>query len=78
LIKHPKFNINEKEIYERTALHFGEYLNIFELIILFILLFKASEKGHYKVVNLLINHPKFNSINEKDSIQRTALYEGEY
>ena len=80
LINHPTFNsINEKNDYDgQTALHYGEYLNIFKLIILFILLFKASRRAHDKVVELLINHPTFNSINEKDKNSRTALHEGEY
>jgi len=79
LINHPTFNsINEKDKEGRTALQWGEYLKIFKLITLFILLFKASEEGHYKVVHLLINHPTFNSINEKDKEGRTALQWGEY
>ena len=79
LINHPTFNsINEKFEYGRTALHEGEYLNILKLITLFILLFKASKEGHDNVVHLLINHSKFNSINENDKYERTALHEGEY
>ena len=54
------------------------YTNIFKLIILFILLFKASRSGHHKVVSLLINHPSFNSINEKEGYSLTALHYGEY
>ena len=29
LINHPKCNLNEKDKDGRTALHFGEYFNIF-------------------------------------------------
>jgi len=79
LINHPTFNsINVKDKYERTALHYGEYLNIFKLITLFILLFKASTEGYDNVVHLLINHPTFNSINERDKDGRTAIHNGEY
>ena len=39
LMNHPQCNINEKDKDDQTALHKGEYLNIFKLIILFILLF---------------------------------------
>jgi len=79
LINHPTFNsINEKDKDGQTALHYGEYLNIFKLITLFILLFKASSRGHEKVVHLLINHPTFNSLNEKDDDGQTALHVGEY
>ena len=79
LINHPTFNsINEKDKYGATALQKGEYLNIFKLIILFILLLKAWRNGHDKVVELLINHPTFNSINEKDKDGATALHKGEY
>ena len=78
LINHPTLNsINEKDEYGRTALHYGEYLNIFKLIILYISLFKASYTGHDKVVHLVINYPKCN-INEKDALGRTALHYGEY
>ena len=36
LINHPKFNsINEKDKDGETALHYGEYLYIFKLIIIF-------------------------------------------
>ena len=81
LINHPTFNsINEKDKdYERTALHYGEFSTIFKLITLSILLFKASSGGYEKVVHLLINHPTFNSLNEKDKyFERTALHYGEY
>ena len=43
-----------------------------------ILLLKASINGHDKVVHQLINHPTFNSINEKDKYDKTALHKGEY
>ena len=78
LINHPKCNINEKDKDGKTALHKGEYLNIFKLIILFILLFQASCNGHEKVVELLLSNPTFNSINEKYKYDITALHEGEY
>ena len=78
LINHPQCDLNEKDEDGRTALHFGEYSNIFKLIILFILLFKASGNGHDKVVSILINHPTFNSINERDQHVTTALHCGEY
>ena len=61
LINHPTFNsINEKNKYGRTALHYGEYLNIFKLIISFVFLFKATTEGCDIVVHLLINHLKCN------------------
>ena len=79
LINYPTFHsINEKDKDGRTALHDGEYLNIFKLIFLYILLLKASYTGHDKVVHLVINHPTFHSINEKDEDGRTALHYGEY
>ena len=78
LINHPQCNINEKDKGGKTALHDGEYLNIFKLIILFILLFKAIIYGHDKVVTLLLNHQSFNSINEKDTYGQTALHYREY
>ena len=54
LINHSRFNsINEKDILGRTALHEGEYSNLFKLIILLILLFKALEKSHSQIVNLI-------------------------
>ena len=53
LINHPKCNINEKDGLGSTALHWGEYLNIFKLIVLFILSFKASESGHQRIVDLI-------------------------
>ena len=68
---------NEIAKYDRIILDEGEYLNIFKLIILFILLVTASFNAHYKVVHLLINHPKCN-INEKDKDDQTALHYGEY
>ena len=37
LIKHPKCNLNEENGWGQTALHLGEYLNIFKLVILFII-----------------------------------------
>ena len=78
MINHPTFNsINEKDNNGATALHYGEYLNIFKFIILFILLFKASKEGHDKVVHLLINHPQCH-INEKEEDGKTALHYGEY
>ena len=70
--------MNKKDVHDQTALHKGEYLNIFKWIILFILLFKALEEGHHKVVELLIKHPTFYSINEKDQNGKTALHEGVY
>ena len=79
LINHPTLiSINEKDGNGKTALHTGEYLNIFKFIILLILLFKASEEGHDNVVHLLINHPTFNSINKTDGDGKTALHKGEY
>ena len=39
LINHPQCNINEKDKDDQTALHKGEFSNIFKLIILLILLF---------------------------------------
>ena len=53
LINHPQCNINEKDKDGSTALQWGEYLNIFKLIILFILFFKASESGHQRIVDLI-------------------------
>ena len=41
-------------------------------------LFKACGEGHDQVVRLLINHSKFNSINEKNEDGQTALHWGEY
>ena len=78
MLENPKFNsINDKDKDVKTALDLGEYLNIFKLIILFILLFKASINGHDKVVSVLIKHPQCN-INEKDKNGQTALHLGEY
>ena len=78
LINHRSFIcINEKESNGQTALHLGKYLNVFILTIWFVLLFKASIRGHDKVVSLLINHPKC-SIKEKDINSETALHYGEY
>ena len=57
LINHHTCDIKEKDgKWGRTAIHFGEYSNIFKLIILFILLFLASVNRHDKLVSLLINH----------------------
>ena len=53
-------------------------LNRFKLIVLFILLLKASKGGHDHVVCLLISHPQFNSLNEIDENGETALHPGEY
>ena len=78
LFNHPKFNsINDKDIRGETALHWGRYLNAFKSTILFILLFKASEKGYDQVVSLLFKHPKCN-LNEENEYGQTALHLGEY
>ena len=78
LINHQSFNsINEKDKYGQTALHYCEYLIILKLIILFILLFKASQGGHDQGVYLLINHPKCN-LNDKNIVGHTALHLGEF
>ena len=53
LINHHQCNLNETDKYGGTALHWDEYLNIFKLIILFILLFKAQMRGHQRIVDLI-------------------------
>ena len=78
MINHPRCNLNQKNSSGETALHHGEYLNIFKLNnFKFIILFKASFSGHDKVVRLLINHPRCN-LNEKDEFYQNALHLGEY
>ena len=48
------------------------------MIFLFTFIAAFTNCWHDKVVELLINHPTFNSINEKDKNDQTALHKVEY
>jgi hypothetical protein len=54
-------------------------VNKFDIVVLqfFILFYKASMNGDTKILNILINHERFYSINKKDKKGLTALNWGE-